>query len=576
VIAGIPFTPAGGDPTDPAVADVASCRAFGGVARALRTARSSMERISFSLGVLVVGAALSACDDAGDGGTGGTGGAAATTGTAPASSTSTATGNGGAGGDGIGGNGSVGGPVGPGAPACDLAPPPGDVPCEALGDGRCFYIDAANGDDATGDGSHATPWRTLANVVSYYGTPGENGSTAAPPSAIDLAPGDVVYLRAGTYDQLYNYQGELLVARFRQVSGAPGEPISLVAYPGEQPVVDPGGAGVGVDVLQASHFRIRGIEVMNGYGAGVRVSDAEDVVLTHLHVHDTDGIDNDNIAGVYLVGASGVEVACSEIHDNYDRENADTGGEATENSSNVVAFGGGDLRVHHNHIFQTPEHTASKTGGCVKYKHAATDSDAVFEVDHNVISRCKFFGVGTGTQHTHVHRNVITEGEGIVSRDFGGPTHQVDQVFEHNTLYRASGFHLSPTTDWNDATLEAPSGIVYTNNVVLHPLESPSQERGVVVIGTYGSDALHDATLPALTFATNCYSNPSGALNFSFFAANGGSYGAEGAQHDLAGWQGLGLDAGSVDADPMLVDPEGADYRTAADGPCAAMGALAP
>jgi hypothetical protein len=278
-IAEIPFAPPGGDPKDPEACKRRTSRAW---PAPCEPAGTSMNRTSLSFGVLTLGAALSACGDAGDAATAGTGGAASTTGAAPSSSASTAAGNGGAGGDGTGGDGSLSGPVGPGAPACDLAPPPGEVPCEAVGDGRCFYIDAANGDDAAGDGSHATPWRTLANVVSYYGTPGENGSTAAPPSAIDLAPGDVVYLRAGTYDQLYNYHGELLVARFRQVSGAPGEPISLVAYPGEQPVVDPGGAGVGIDVMQASHFRIRGLEVMNGYGAGVRVSDAEDVVLTHL------------------------------------------------------------------------------------------------------------------------------------------------------------------------------------------------------------------------------------------------------------------------------------------------------
>lgn len=471
---------------------------------------------------------------------------------------------------------SVPGDIGASAASCALPPPPPDPTCEAIGGGRCYYVSAEDGDDEDGDGSFEAPWASLANVVSYYGTPGENGSTASPANAIDLAPGDVVYLRAGTYDRTYNYQGEILVARFRGVDGTEAAPIALLAYRDEKPVIDPGGAGVGIDILQSRHWRVRGIEVTNAYGAGVRVGESADVTLSHLVVHDTDGVDNDNVAGVYVSGSADVDLGCSVVHDNYDRISADTGGEATENSANLVAFGGGSLRVHHNDIFQTPETSASKSGGCVKYKHAASDPDAVFEVTHNRLSRCKFFGVGTGTQHSHVSRNLIRDGEGIVSRDFGGPTHQTDQRFEHNTFYRAPALELSPTLDWRDATFSDPRDIVFARNVVLFPLDAPSQERGTVVIGTYGSDALYDATVPELTFADNCYQNPAGAPTFSLFAANGGSYGDEGDEHDFASWRALGFDLGSVVADPGFVDAEGGDLRLDPGSPCRDMGAFAP
>jgi hypothetical protein len=536
-----------------------------------------MGRLLLGLGLGAFGALLVACGDDGAG----TGGGAATaagpaTGAGPSSgtmSTSASTGSTGAGGS--GGSSSFAGDIGPDAAACELVPPAGDPPCEATGSGQCFYISAESGDDDAGDGSFASPWRTLANVVSYYGTPGENGSTPAPDGAVDLEPGDVVYLRSGTYDDLHNYNGDTQVAFFRGVSGTTAEPISLFAYPGEAPVIDPGGDGPGLVILQSESWRVRGLEIRNAFWAGIWVAEAEDVVLSHLEVHDTDGVDNDNPAGIHVLSSSDIEIACSEVYDNYDRTAADTGGVGTENSANVVAFSGGNLRIHHNHVYNTPEPTADLTGGGIKYKHAASVVDAVFEVDHNIIRRSKFFAVGTGTQHSHVHRNLIADGEGIVSRDFGGPTHQTDQVFEYNTLYRADGLYLSPTADWNDANFQDPSGVVYRNNIVIHELDSPSQENGIVVIGTYGSDALYDATLPALTFAANCYQNPDGPLNFSFFAANGGNYGEMGDQYDLAGWQALGFDAGSLDVDPMFLDAAGGDFHLGDGSPCAGMGVFA-
>ncbi len=469
----------------------------------------------------------------------------------------------------------MGGGIGPGASECTPPAAPSSTLCEATGSGHCYYIDAASGDDATGDGSADKPWRTLANVVSYYGTPGAQGSTVKPTNAVDLAPGDVVYLFDGTYADVYNYQGQEQVARFRNVNGTSSDPIRLTAYPGQKPVVSPSSQAVGILLAQLSHFQIEGLEITGAYGAGLRVEEADDVRIERVHIHDTDGVDNNNIAGLSVVGSTSISVGCSDLHDNYDRTNADTNGQATENSSNVVLFGGGGVRVHHSRLWQTPAPNADKTGGCIKYKHAATDSSASFEVDHNEIASCKFFSVGTGTAHSHVHHNVIRDGAGLVSRDFGGPTHQTDQVFEYNTLYLARGLALNPTDDWSDTTYDDPQGIVFRRNIVVYDLAQSSQENAAVVIGTYASDALYDKTVPELEFTDNCYFNTTGSVDFSLFAA-GGSWGAKGDLYSFADWQGLGFDTASVVADPKLADPAGGDFTPAAASPCAAMGAFAP
>ncbi len=519
--------------------------------------------------------ALSGCgsDDKaeGSGGAGGQAGSGGATG-GSGGSTGGAAGGGGAAGSG----GSLGGEIGPNAAECQLATPPADPVCEAGAGASCFYVDPSAGDDPTGDGSYAKPWRTLANVVTYYGTPGEQGSTPKPSTAIDLQPGDFVYLLDGTLSDLYNYQGQTQIARFRTKNGSDSARFHLKAYPGRKPVFDPGGSAPAIVLAQSSYWEISGIEIANAYGTGLRIEETDQVSVSHMHIHDTDGVDNNNIAGLYLVGAENVDVSCSLLHDNYDRENADTGGTATENSSNVVAFGGGNIRIHHNRVYQSPAPSSDKTGGCIKYKHAASVADGSFEVDHNDISSCKFFGVGSGTQHTHVHHNLIYGGSSLVSRDFGGPTHQTDQHFDHNTIYMAGGLGMNPTDDWVDATFDDPKDIQFSSNIVVHDLAKPSQENGIIVIGTYGPDALYDKTLPELSFTSNCYFNPSGPLSFALFAANGGNYGSKGNQYALSDWQGLGFDTDSVNADPMLVDPAGGDFTLQAGSPCTSMGAYAP
>ena len=84
------------------------------------------------------------------------------------------------------------------------------------------------------DGSYTKPWRSFANVVTYYGTPGEMGSTARPSTAVDVKPGDYVYLRSGTYDGTYNYAGSIVSLFYRNID-ASSSPIHVKAYPGQTP-----------------------------------------------------------------------------------------------------------------------------------------------------------------------------------------------------------------------------------------------------------------------------------------------------------------------------------------------------
>ncbi len=87
-------------------------------------------------------------------------------------------------------------------------PPPMKRP---LAQGLVRYVDAQRGDDSH-DGSQQRPWKTIRHALTQ------------------LAPGDTLYLRGGTY-----YENVYLA-----LAGTPQRPITLCSFPGEQAVLDGG------------------------------------------------------------------------------------------------------------------------------------------------------------------------------------------------------------------------------------------------------------------------------------------------------------------------------------------------
>jgi hypothetical protein len=170
------------------------------------------------------------------------------------------------------------------------------------------------------------------------------------------------------------------------------------------------------------------------------------------------------------------------------------------------------------------------------------------------------------------------KGAGISSRDFGGVTHQVNQVFEYNTLYDTSGFQLRPTVRWrNDEFPEDPKNIVFRNNVVYDTRAKYSNEHAILVVGAYMDDETYRATIPELKFKQNCYYNPNGPVQFNMAAGFNYKYDyREGGVFSLKQWQeSYGYDEDSIEADPMFVDVSKESFRLKDSSPCKNMGAYA-
>jgi hypothetical protein len=448
--------------------------------------------------------------------------------------------------------------------------------------GSTYYLDPVNGSDEN-DGSASAPWKSFKKINSYYQT------SYRPSGWVELMPGDTILLKNGVYSEVFQpgeWQqgptgGGSFVAYFRGRKREPDKPFTIKALPGHKPIIDPKGKGIGLSIFQSSHWQVEGIDIRNAYGRGLNIGESQEINVKNVHIHDTDGIDNNNIAGLYLTDCWNVEVAYSEFNDNYDRTCADTNGRATENSCNVVIFGGvrgGNVEIHHCKVYQSLPLSHDLSGGGIKYKHASRLPDAFFHVHHNEFRNCKFFAFGSGTANTHFHHNLIMGGAGISSRDFGGITHQVNQVFEHNTLYDTSGFELSPTTGWRNAQFpDDPKSIVFRKNIVYDTRPKYSNEHGIVVIGTYITDETYRATIPELTFRQNCYFNPNGSVQFNMASGFNHKEGyTEGGVFSLEKWwRTCGYDADSIEADPRFIDLSSEDFRLKDGSPSKTMGAFA-
>ncbi len=422
--------------------------------------------------------------------------------------------------------------------------------CEATGSGQCRYISKLTGNDSN-PGTFEQPWKTFAPIFHFRcfsgsgpGCPGD----VAPANTYSLQAGDVVYVMSALYNESFDVEGTRYSLHLSGRNGTAAHPIVVKAYPGAHPVIAPASQAMGIYIHNSSHVLIEGFEVNRAYQHGVRTSDSSHLEFRNMWVHDTDGVDNSNIAGVRANETVDWSFHHSLIHDNYDRTNADTGGVRTENSRNIVLFGGGNVRFHHNVIFQTPATTANKTGSCIVHKHPLNHPGGTFEVDHNIFRNCYFAAIGSCSYGGRFHHNLIIDSDESISiRNHGGPPSFYDNVAEYNTIINTPGFRYSPT---EAISAGGTMGLaVFRKNIVVdnHPYNTDS--GGILRIDTYGTLATQTAMQASgdLQINENCYHNTSHPVRFAYYSniPQGGLY-------TLAAWQGKGYDLQSFVTDPQL------------------------
>ena len=186
----------------------------------------------------------------------------------------------------------------------------------AVASGKSYYIDSVNGSDKE-DGSKKAPWKSFTNVISYY------NPSYRPSGWVELAPGDCIYLMNGVYNEILHpgewkkgpTSGGSFVAYFRGKRGDKSKRFQIKAYPGHKPIIDTQSKGTGISIFQSSNWEIEGIEVRNAYGRGISLTESKDIALHDVHIHNTDGVDNNNIAGLYITDCRDVEIHSCVFND---------------------------------------------------------------------------------------------------------------------------------------------------------------------------------------------------------------------------------------------------------------------
>lgn len=437
-----------------------------------------------------------------------------------------------------------------------------------------LFVDPVGGDD-TGAGTEEDPWQTLDNIFSYY----VNG--AKPPGWIGVSPGDTIYLLEGTLSGTtnigtdsgasFNPEGGPAGLYIRNQDGTALNPITLTVHPDNTgPVIfDVTGDGAGIWIHQTSYWNIdggdTGIIIENAFQSGLKLTECDHFNVTNVLIRNTDGIQNNNLQGLHILTSTDINVTDCTFHDNYDRTN-----NTTENSSNVAIFSSGNLVFTNCHSYQTPLISALHTGAGIKIKHGSSDPTHTLVFTGCLFENHAHYAFGCGGSNLTFDHNVIDGGYGVMLKDFGGPTHQVNHEYAYNTLYDvklpfnwANVVAVSPTAP---ATIFAtePDNIEWHHNLIVEALETHDTENATIVIDTYEtSSPMYTACLAAMDFHDNRYSNVNIVPSFSIMASNTGGRNPEGGVYVLATWQALGaqFDLNSTIANPTFVNAGAGDFN---------------
>lgn len=431
--------------------------------------------------------------------------------------------------------------------------------CESSGGGSCYYIDFVSGNDTTGDGSYATPWKTL-RCVGYF-------ASGAPSCNIDPAPGSTIYLKgSGTYTDTYSTGLGLAVVSLDSTrSGSAGNPVTIKRYPGASVVI----AGAGSDPTEgkvfwgdgADYITIEDIEITGGYGNGIHfVGGSDHVHVLRSSISEVEGQNNNNNSGIYLNGGTFSVSKWNTIIDISDPSEA--GGDFS-NTTGIVIFNdvtGGDHTIAYNRIGWTAACDAGGAvhGGAIKFKHGADkDSHGGNLVYGNLIWQACEFAFGIFTGGVEVYNNLVVDSEWGFQMTEDADSYFQGWNFHHNTFYRTLyGFNVNgedtafehPVESWN-----------YNHNVHLEAASYAGDIAGFR-LDYYGNDTQRSEVLAILTLENNCYWNTAtSGYKWSEFGASSDGHGAPAGPSgtsttSLATWQAVqaGFDANSYVENPTL------------------------
>jgi hypothetical protein len=393
-----------------------------------------------------------------------------------------------------------------------------------------YYV-STSGNDASA-GTLAQPWRTISRAVS---------------SASPVTAGDRIYVRAGTYAEYIQIEK----------SGSSGNPIQLLAYPGDaRPVLTGGGPFGNISVFNQTNWTVAGFEIRDSNGgAGIYFdgggsSNSVWTIRDNI-IHNTDS--GDNASCIFIQRNLGRFI----IRDNilYDCDGTNPG-----NTTGIVIFGhinpGSpgtiDFTIQNNEIYNE--------GVGIKIKHPfAADQTINVDISYNLMHHLNHKGgVSTAggqfisTKTNRIHHNIIHTSPATPGIEIGDDFDEHGVEVDHNTLYNT-------TTGLTICLADNCSDGGSLNHNVHDNIFAPTPRSGTSGYGIW----TEMTSTPFTTSDYNCFWNVSPTLD----VANWGGYGG-GIAQSLNQWQSHGYDIHSALADPAFVNIAAGNFRLQTGSTC--------
>jgi hypothetical protein len=272
-----------------------------------------------------------------------------------------------------------------------------------------YYVNAATGNDTTGNGTQGASWQTIGRALS-----------------IGLNPGDVVHVAPGTY------YGQVLV----NASGAPGQPITVVCDVRWQCLVRgsnySSAVGRAVFLLAGDYINVINFDVADGDGSGAYGIEGYGTVGSYLvqgnYVHDIPVPKCDSNGGA----AIGPEATSGGGH-SYVTANLVTriGNVSQCGRANGVYLSGNGSVATNNVIYNV-------WGTGIDISHLAQNTVAAFNTVDSTQRGNGVGGVGvylscdsTACNNNQVVNNIVTNSVAAIENNQPG----INNVLDHNLFF---------------------------------------------------------------------------------------------------------------------------------------------
>lgn len=291
--------------------------------------------------------------------------------------------------------------------------------------GAVYYVSPSGKDD--NPGTLEQPWQTIQKAAD------------------SLQAGETALIRQGTYAE------QVMV----HVSGAPGAPVMLAAYPGEQATIDGSGVQVGeygglVEIIGVSHITFSGLRVTNSPAAGILAEDCSHILIEKNYTYNTVS------SGIGAWHCTDVIIEGNEV------ELANNDGEQ-EN----ISIGGTDgFEVRYNHVHHGGPGTNGGEGICPK------DGSSNGKVYGNRVHDLNRLGIYVDAWDKHtfnieVYQNIVYDNaaDGItLSSEQGGLLENI-RVY-NNLVYRNQFVGINFMLCCEGAETHPEHDILIANNTI--------------------------------------------------------------------------------------------------------------